>query len=109
RALAGSQALRHDRTGMSRNHPPLPGFPATFVAVKVKHTDFRPARRPRYVPSGRPRRKFPLIRILLLIALGLFVYSRLDTLWAVASESLRPATVWHKVTGAIFGGDESSG
>ncbi|HLU69289.1 MAG TPA: hypothetical protein VKZ88_00815 [Fibrobacteria bacterium] len=77
--------------------------------MKVKHTDFRPARRPRYVPSGRPRRKFPLIRILLLIALGLFVYSRLDTLWAVASESLRPATVWHKVTGAIFGGDESSG
>src|SRR5690554_7134372 len=98
---------------MSRNHPPLPGFPATFVSVKVKHTDFRPARRLRYVPSGRPRRKFPLIRILLLIALGLFVYSRLDTLWAAASESLRPATVfatvWHKVTGAIFGGDESSG
>ncbi len=61
------------------------------------------------MPSGRPPRKFPLIRILLLIALGAFVYTRFDTLWSMASGSLNPATVWNKITGTMFGGSDKPG
>lgn len=71
--------------------------------MKIKHADFRPAKRPRYVPSGRAPRKFPLIRILVLIALGVFVYTRFETLWTVASDTLNPVKVWHKVTAPLFG------
>lgn len=77
--------------------------------MSIRHTDFRPVKRPRYVPSSRPPRKFPLIRILLLIALAVFVYTRFDTLWSTASEKFHPATVWHKVTGPLFGKDDKPG
>jgi hypothetical protein len=49
--------------------------------VKPTHTDFRPGKRPRFVPSGKPRRKIPLIRIALLISFGLLVYTRFDDYW----------------------------
>jgi murein DD-endopeptidase MepM/ murein hydrolase activator NlpD len=49
--------------------------------VKPTHADFRPGKRPRFVPSGKPRRKIPLIRIALLISFGLLVYTRFDDYW----------------------------
>lgn len=78
-------------------------IPSTFVSVKVKHADFRPVKRPRYAPTGRPPRRFPLIRILVLVALGAFVYTRFETLWTMASNTLNPVKVWNKATAPLFG------
>jgi hypothetical protein len=48
--------------------------------VKPPDADFRPRRRAGYVPSP-PRRKIPLIRILLILVAGTLVYRHFDTFW----------------------------
>jgi hypothetical protein len=58
------------------------------------HSDFRPGKRPRFVPSGSPRRRIPLIRIALLLAFGLFVYSGFDEYWPRLREAVNPAALW---------------
>jgi hypothetical protein len=67
--------------------------------MRLSHADFRPGKRPRYAPSGPPRRKVPLIRIVLLIGLGIFVYTRFDTMWSGVRDFVNPDKVWHKLTG----------
>jgi hypothetical protein len=67
--------------------------------VPLSQTDFRPGKRPRYVPSGSPRRKFPLIRLLLLLGLGVFIYTKFDTLWASVRSVVDPVAVWQSLTG----------
>lgn len=38
-----------------------------------------------------------MIRIVLLLALGLFIYTRFDSLWTVVRETAKPLAVWNKV------------
>jgi hypothetical protein len=66
----------------------------------MSHADFRPKRRSGVVPSGRPRRKIPLLRILLLLLLAFFVYLKFDSLWT-GIRALNPVALWDRA----FGGD----
>ena|GEM_PF-3758113 len=68
--------------------------------MRLSHADYRPGKRPRFVPSGPPRRKFPLIRIVLLLALGVFVYAKFDDLWNGVRSVANPVTLWNKITGS---------
>jgi Peptidase family M23 len=52
------------------------------------------------VPSGPPRRKFPLIRIVLLLALGVLVYAKFDDVWNSVRSVANPVTLWNKMTGS---------
>jgi len=47
--------------------------------VKLPEADFRPKRRAGYVPAG-PRRKIPILRILLILIAGVFAYLKFDVL-----------------------------
>jgi hypothetical protein len=67
--------------------------------VKPTHADFRPGKRPRYVPSGAPRRKIPVLRIALLIALGLLVYTRFDDYWPRLRDTVNPVSLWRQAFG----------
>jgi hypothetical protein len=74
-------------------------LPTTFFFVKISHTDFRPKKRSGVVPSGKPRRKIPLLRILLLIAAAFFIYTKFDVL-AGGVRALNPAALWQRVFGS---------
>ncbi len=62
--------------------------------MKPTHADFRPGKRPRFVPSGKPRRKLPLIRIALLIGVGLLVYARFDDYWPHLRKAATAVAPW---------------
>jgi hypothetical protein len=68
--------------------------------VRLSHADFRPGKRPRYVPSGSPRRKLPLIRIALLLGLGFLVYTGFDEYWPRLRDSVQPAALWARAFGS---------
>lgn len=76
--------------------------------MRLSHADYRPGKRPRFVPSGPPRRKFPLIRIVLLLALGLFIYARFDSLWTMARTAAAPLAIWNKTAGSTEGKNSGS-
>lgn len=65
----------------------------------MSHADFRPKRRAGVVPSGRPRRKIPLLRILLLIGVAIFVYAKFDDYWPSLRGALNPVAAWNRLTG----------
>lgn len=69
----------------------------------MSHADFRPKRRSGVVPSGKPRRKIPLLRILLLLILAFFVYLKFDSLWT-GIRALNPVALWDRA----FGGDRAA-
>jgi hypothetical protein len=49
--------------------------------VRPSHGDYKPSERRRYVPSGQPRRKIPVIRVALLLGLVAFAVLRFDAYW----------------------------
>jgi len=65
----------------------------------MTHADFRPKKRSGVVPSGKPRRKIPLLRILLLIGVAFFLYLKFDSLWTSVRGTLNPVTLWHRTLG----------
>jgi hypothetical protein len=69
----------------------------------MSQADFRPKRRSGVVPSGKPRRKIPLLRILLLLLIAFFVYLKFDSLWA-GVRALNPVALWDRA----FGGDRAA-
>ncbi len=66
--------------------------------MRPTHGDYRPGARrrnvSRNVPRGGTRRKFPLIRIILALALGFFIYSRFDDYWPRVREALDFTPPW---------------
>ncbi len=67
--------------------------------MSLTRADYRPARRPRRVPTGTPRRKVPLIRVALLITLGVFIAARFDDYWPKLREWFSPAAVKERMFG----------
>jgi hypothetical protein len=64
----------------------------------MTHADFRPKKRSGVVPSGKPRRKIPVLRILLLIAIAFFVYLKFDSIWS-GVRALNPVALWDRTFG----------
>jgi hypothetical protein len=61
--------------------------------VKPSHGDYKPSGRRRHVPSGRPRRRIPLIRVALLLALAAFLYTRFDAYGPRLRQALSPLSL----------------
>ena len=64
----------------------------------MTNADFRPKKRSGVVPSGKPRRKIPVLRILLLIAVATFAYLKFDSVWS-GVRALNPVALWDKTFG----------
>ena len=65
----------------------------------MTHSDFRPKKRSGVVPSGKPRRKIPLLRILLLIVVAFFVYLKFDSIWSGVRHVANPTALWERAFG----------
>jgi hypothetical protein len=65
----------------------------------MTHADFRPRKRSGVVPSGKPRRKIPLLRILLLLIIAFFVYTQFDSIWSGVRGVANPVTLWNRAFG----------
>jgi hypothetical protein len=74
--------------------------------VKLSQADFRPRKRLRHVPRGSPKRGFPLIRLALLLAAAVLIYTRFDDIWPRVRDAMNPSSAWTAISGA-FGPDEA--
>ncbi len=72
----------------------------------MTNADFRPKKRSGVVPSGKPRRKIPVLRILLLIAVAFFTYLKFDSIWS-GVRALNPVAVWDKTFGGPHAAPDS--